>query len=104
MKIMTLAAAPALVTLVGCIPPYNPPASSPSEPLPRPAGKCDANPAQSFVGQSASPETGAAILEASGARSLRWGPPDSAWTMDYREDRVNVRYGRDMVITTVTCG
>ncbi len=65
---------------------------------------CDAEPAQSFVGQNADSETGMAILKASGAARLRWGPPDSAWTMDYRPDRVNVRYDQNMTITDITCG
>ena len=47
---------------------------------------------------------GKAILAESGAEVLRWGPPNSAWTMDYREDRVNVRYDDEMKITEITCG
>lgn len=65
---------------------------------------CDAGAAGAFVGQKASEATAALILRASGARTLRWGPPDSAWTMDYRPDRVNVRYDRAMTILDVTCG
>ncbi len=65
---------------------------------------CDAGPAQSHVGHDATAAMGAAILKDSGARTLRWGPPNSAWTMDYREDRVNVRYDEKMKITDVTCG
>ena len=73
-------------------------------PPPREPGSCDAAAVQSHIGHPASQEMGAAILAESGARTLRWGPPNSMWTMDYREDRVNVRYDRDMVITAVTCG
>jgi hypothetical protein len=69
-----------------------------------PAGTCDAASAQALVGRRASGEAGAAILARSGARMLRWGPPRSAWTMDYREDRVNVRYDDAMTITEITCG
>jgi hypothetical protein len=47
---------------------------------------------------------GTAILQESGAKLLRWGPPNSVWTMDYREDRVNIRYDENMTITYVTCG
>lgn len=65
---------------------------------------CTADPAQRHLGQTASAATGAAILKDSGARTLRWGPPNSAWTMDYREDRVNVRYDGAMTITGITCG
>lgn len=73
--------------------------------VPRPdTGTCDADAVQGLVGQKASVENGTSIRSASGARTLRWGAPDSAWTMDYRTDRVNVRYGYDMVITEITCG
>lgn len=65
---------------------------------------CKADAAQSHVGQQAGQVTGTAILKDSGARTLRWGPPNSAWTMDFREDRVNVRYDDTMKITDITCG
>ncbi|MEE1876630.1 I78 family peptidase inhibitor [Altererythrobacter litoralis] len=68
------------------------------------AGICNAEAAQGHVGHDASAAMGAAILRDSGAGTLRWGPPNSAWTMDYREDRVNVRYDQAMKITEITCG
>lgn len=65
---------------------------------------CNAAAVQYHVGHDATQAMGTAILKDSGARTLRWGPPESAWTMDYREDRVNVRYNSAMKITAVTCG
>lgn len=65
---------------------------------------CKAEPAQYHIGHDATQAMGAAILKDAGARTLRWGPPNSAWTMDYREDRVNVRYDEKMKITEITCG
>lgn len=65
---------------------------------------CDAAPAQYHIGHDATQAMGAAILKDAGARTLRWGPPNGAWTMDYREDRVNVRYDEAMKITGITCG
>jgi hypothetical protein len=65
---------------------------------------CNAGPAQYHIGHDATQAMGEAIVKDSGARSLRWGPPNSAWTMDYREDRVNVRYDEKMKITDITCG
>ena len=65
---------------------------------------CNAAPAQYHVGHDATQSMGQAILKDSGAASLRWGAPNSAWTMDYREDRVNVRYDSKMKITEITCG
>jgi len=67
-------------------------------------GNCDASGLQDHIGHKATAESGAVLLELSGARTLRWGPPNSAWTMDYRKDRVNVRYDQDMIITAITCG
>lgn len=67
-------------------------------------GACDAEAATRMVGIKATQAVGERILRFTGARSLRWGPPNSAWTMDYREDRVNVRYDGNMMITAITCG
>ena len=99
----------ALVPLAACGN-YGEPASTP---VPEPEyqereqgadSPCDASELQEHIGHTATAESGAKLLELSGARTLRWGPPDSAWTMDYRPDRLNVRYDRDMKITTITCG
>ena len=83
-------------------------ACAPTGPSPVPpaetGGECNAAAVQSHVGHKATAEMGAAILAESGARSLRWGPPNSAWTMAYRSDRVNVRYDESMTILDVTCG
>ena len=73
-------------------------------PLPPAAMMCSAEPVQYHVGHDATEAMGAAILKESGARTLRWGPPNSAWTMDYRQDRVNVQYDEKMKITRVSCG
>ncbi|MBA3940165.1 MAG: hypothetical protein C0520_03030 [Sphingopyxis sp.] len=73
-------------------------------PVPPAELTCKADAAQSYVGQTATPDLGGAILKAAGARTLRWGPPRSAMTMDYRQDRVNVMYDDAYKITQVTCG
>ena len=70
----------------------------------RPEGTCDAEPAQTFVGQKADAASGVAIRRATGADTLRWGPPRSALTMDFREGRVTVAYDDAMTITRVSCG
>ncbi|MEQ8738674.1 MAG: I78 family peptidase inhibitor [Hoeflea sp.] len=108
-------AAPAALAAAGCAtaePAPNPAQASNPAPNPAPAPNpvepgqrvCDAGPVQDLIGEKATPEIGARILAESGARTLRWGPPRSAWTMDYRVDRVNVRYDDDMVIEAITCG
>ena len=68
------------------------------------ARTCRPEPGQQFVGQRATAEVGAAVLRATRAGQLRWGPPRSAMTMDFREDRVTVAYDDAMTITMVTCG
>jgi hypothetical protein len=67
-------------------------------------GTCAADPGQSFVGQKATAEVGAQLLKQTGANQLRWVPPRTAVTMDFRADRLTVSYDDDMVITRVSCG
>lgn len=96
----------ALVPLIACSPA---PAPTPPPPPPAQAGsdeilECDPRPAAALVGQTASAETGARALALTRAKRLRWGPPRSAFTMDYSPARVNVMYDDAMRITEVTCG
>jgi hypothetical protein len=67
-------------------------------------GPCRNDGLDSFVGQKASAEVGAALLKASGAKTLRWGGPGMAMTMDYRADRLTVSYDAAMAITSARCG
>ncbi|MCB2013746.1 MAG: I78 family peptidase inhibitor [Sphingobium sp.] len=82
------------------------PAVSSSEPATRADNDaiCSNDALAAFVGQKASVETGSAMLAASGAKTLRWAPPRSAMTMDYRPDRLTVSYDDDMVIIRASCG
>lgn len=68
------------------------------------AGKCNGDAIASSVGQKVTAELGADLLAKSGARTLRWGPPGAAMTMDFREDRLTVSYDDNMVITRLSCG
>ncbi len=101
MDIRLLALAAAL-PLAACSSSDAPVESTP--PPPEAEMTCKADAVQSYAGQTVTPDLGAAILKASGARTLRWGPPRSAMTMDYRVDRVNVMYDDASKITQVTCG
>jgi len=67
-------------------------------------GPCKPEPGQRFVGQRATAEAGAELLRLTHARVLRWGPPRSAMTMDFRADRLTVAYDDAMNITRVSCG
>jgi len=92
----------AALPLAACASSEAPVESAP--PPPEAEMTCKADAVQSYVGQTATPDLGGAILKASGARTLRWGPPRSAMTMDYRVDRVNIMYDDGYKITQVTCG
>jgi len=99
--IRLLAIAAAALPLAACAA-----GEAPAESTPPPIAEmtCNADAGQSFVGQTATPDLGGAIVKATGARTLRWGPPRSAMTMDYRQDRVNAMYDDAYKITQVTCG
>lgn len=68
------------------------------------AGKCDASDAQVLIGERVSEEIGQRLLNITGAEMLRWGPPRTAMTMDFRADRLTVSYDDDMAITRISCG
>lgn len=67
-------------------------------------GPCRNEGLDRFVGQSATAGIGAELLKASGARTLRWGAPGMAMTMDFRADRLTASYDEKMVITSARCG
>ena len=99
MKILIFAAAPLL--LAACA------TTSGSEPAKNPSAPgqmCQNEPVQQFKGQPVSEELGAAALKARGAQTLRWGPPRSAMTMDYRADRLTISYDDDLKVTMIGCG
>lgn len=77
--------------------------AAPPEPAAPEDAECDREAGQSFVGQKADTATGEQLLAATGARQLRWVPPRTAVTMDFRPDRLTVSYDDDMVITQVSC-
>ena len=65
---------------------------------------CNAEPGQLFVGQKADGASGLAIRQATGADEVRWAPPRTAMTMEFKEGRVTVAYDDAMTITAVTGG
>lgn len=65
---------------------------------------CNADGLESFLGRQANSETGADALKKSRAKNLRWIPPFSPVTMDFRQDRLNIEYDGKMVITRINCG
>ena len=78
--------------------------STPPLPARAPEQLCDAAQAQEHIGHVASSASGAVLLQITGARQLRWVPPRTAVTMDYRPDRLTVSYDDDLVIERISCG
>ncbi len=68
------------------------------------AGACRNESLDRFVGRKADEALGQELLKASGAKTLRWGPPGSAMTMDFRPDRLTVSYDEAMTVTRASCG
>ncbi len=73
--------------------------------LPPPVeGACNADSVQSLIGQTATAEVGGQLLKGSGAVTLRWVPPRTAVTMDFRPDRLTVSYDDALEIERISCG
>jgi Peptidase inhibitor I78 family len=66
--------------------------------------ECSADAAQYAVGQKTSVELATELMKKTGSKTLRWIPPRSAVTMDFRNDRLNIAYDDFMVITQISCG
>lgn len=66
--------------------------------------ECSAQAAQYAVGQKTSVELATELMKKTGSRTLRWVPPRTAVTMDFRSDRLNIAYDDSMVITQISCG
>lgn len=95
----------ATIALTACATAVPPPFDEDGNPNVRDAaGECDAEAVQDHIGHRASADASATLLDLSGARTLRWQPPRSAVTMDYRPDRLTVTYDDDMTIERITCG
>ncbi|WP_366932630.1 I78 family peptidase inhibitor [Sphingopyxis sp.] len=99
MDIRLLAIA-AVLPLAACTQ-ERPPASTPTPPT---EAMCNADGVQSFVGQTATGEVGAQLIKGSGATTLRWVPPRTAVTMDFRPDRLTVSYDDALKIERISCG
>ncbi|WJY17837.1 I78 family peptidase inhibitor [Alteriqipengyuania flavescens] len=97
---LTLATLPLLAACAATMPPADP--DLPGRPAP--AGECDAQAGQYAIGQRATAELGGELLQRTGARALRWGPPGAIFTMDFRSDRLNVMYDENYIIQEVRCG
>lgn len=66
--------------------------------------ECDASAVAYAKGQKATSELAARLMREAGGESMRWIPPGSAVTMDYRQSRLNISYDDDYIITDIQCG
>lgn len=78
--------------------------NDPTTPPPIGPATCNADAVQDLVGQTANQSLAATAMERSGADTLRWIPPNSAVTMDFRAERLNISYDQDLVVTDINCG
>lgn len=82
-------------------------AQTPTESTPPPAAdlepSCGADKLVSYVGHNATEATIAAIRKASGAQAIRVLKPDTAVTMDYRPDRLNIDVDENGIIKAFGC-
>lgn len=79
-------------------------AAQPVPPSTPGSGMCTADGLDQYVGQPRTAELGQRIKTQSGARELRWLPKGTVVTMEYREDRVNVRLDERNRVESVNCG
>jgi hypothetical protein len=66
-------------------------------------GLCNADAAKHLIGTRASAAVGADLMRLTGAETLRWVPPRTAVTMDYRQERLTVSYDDNMIIVNISC-
>ena len=67
-------------------------------------GVCAAGPAEALVGEHYRRHVPTRAKRLSGARTVRVIWPGQMTTMDFREDRVNLRVDHRRTITSVSCG
>lgn len=66
--------------------------------------RCDADPAQTLLGQTVSSDIEARAKELSGSKTVRTLRPDNVITMEYNPQRINLRVDEQDAITSVGCG
>ncbi|SDK09808.1 I78 family peptidase inhibitor [Billgrantia gudaonensis] len=79
--------------------PYSPPSRGDDA-----EDRCGAGRVQDRVGLTYSESLGQALLQESGAGTLRVMRPGHAYTLEYRADRLNVRVDEAETITDIGCG
>ncbi len=75
-----------------------------SDPQPPPQASCNHEPAQSLVGEVATPANVERARQLAGARIARVLKPGQMVTMEYLEGRLNINVDEKNVITHLRCG
>jgi hypothetical protein len=92
----------AMAMTIGAAPPQTGPAIYPARA--ESGHRCDAAKARALIGRKRSPAVEREALRLSGAARVRWIPPGTMVTMDYRPDRLNLHLDRKGRIVSVNCG
>jgi hypothetical protein len=96
------------LALAACATPADPamPSPPPTEqpPPPVPQAACNAEAAQAFVGQVATPDVVEKARVAAGAEMARTLKPGQVVTMEYRSGRLNLDVDGGNVVTGARCG
>jgi hypothetical protein len=107
MTAQTVIAAAAMVLAGACstaqAPASQPPADSPPLHGTTPGHKCDPANIQQFVGKQKSNALEQEMLRASGAAIVRWVPPGTAVTMEFRFDRLTVFLDSSNRVERISC-
>lgn len=106
MRIASIAAGALMLMACTTVPPEGnaqAPADNPDRVPVAGEGACDAAAARSLIGRQRSDAVGAEALRLTGAATLRWLEPDSMYTQDYREDRLNIDVDANGRITRFRC-
>lgn len=61
-------------------------------------------PRSSSSGETVTQDLGASAIRLTGAEMLRWIPPNRAVAMDYRPNRLNIKYNENSAMTAIRCG
>jgi hypothetical protein len=80
-----------------------PPSDSPPQHGTTPGRKCDPSNIQQFVGQQRSDALERQMLQVSNAATVRWVPPGTAVTMEYRFDRLTVFLDSNNRVERISC-
>lgn len=71
---------------------------------PRLTDICRIEAAREYIGRTATASLGEELLRVTNTRKLRWVPPGTMVTRDYRVGRLTVSYDQALRINRISCG